>query len=133
MRTDFPPACLDAVARRRRAPTGHGADARLLRAPRGSGLLATRLLAHAEVRLARNDTTAARSADRAAALFGAARMPLYEASARITAGTALAANGRVGEALRQLDQAAEHSAACGATALLGLADSERNRITPQGR
>ncbi|MEU5103870.1 BTAD domain-containing putative transcriptional regulator [Streptomyces sp. NPDC021354] len=89
------------------------------------------LLAEAQVRLAGDDAGAARAALEAAASFGAARMPLYEAEARVTAGTALAALARRDEALSEYGRAKELSSACGASALFGLADDAYRRTAAQ--
>ncbi|MHB9863463.1 hypothetical protein [Streptomyces sp. YIM S03343] len=61
------------------------------------------LLAHAEVCLLQDHTNAARTALEAAAAFGEAEMPLYEASARTLAASALAA---LGDQPASIDEAA---------------------------
>ncbi|MET7451358.1 BTAD domain-containing putative transcriptional regulator [Streptomyces sp. NPDC005574] len=87
------------------------------------------LLARAEVQLARQDPAAGDTACGAAAEFGAARMLLNEAMARLTAGTALSASGRGAEALAQVVEAKSLAVACGALAVAELADHEHQRIT----
>jgi DNA-binding SARP family transcriptional activator/tetratricopeptide (TPR) repeat protein len=62
------------------------------------------LLARAEVQLARQNPAAGPTACQAAAEFRAARMPLNEAMARLTAGTALSAADRRAEALAEWEQ-----------------------------
>ncbi|MFJ9154948.1 hypothetical protein ACIRP7_44535 [Streptomyces sp. NPDC102270] len=89
------------------------------------------LLARAEVQHARENPAAGATACRAAAEFRAARMPLNEAMARLTAGAALSASGRQAEALAQLEQVKALSIACGAHALSELADHEHHRIAVQ--
>jgi DNA-binding SARP family transcriptional activator/tetratricopeptide (TPR) repeat protein len=89
------------------------------------------LLARAEVQLARQNPAAAPTACRAAAEFRAARMPLNEAMARLTAGTALSASGRQAEGLAQLEQVKALSVTCGALGLAELADHEHHRIAVQ--
>ncbi|MEV1068534.1 AAA family ATPase [Streptomyces sp. NPDC050263] len=92
------------------------------------GQLGFALLARAEAHLAREDAAAAEAACEAAAAFGAARMPLYEATARLTAGIALSAVDRRSEGLAQLERAKALFTGCGATALSELADQEHHRI-----
>ncbi|WP_330291236.1 hypothetical protein [Streptomyces sp. NBC_00576] len=89
------------------------------------------LLARAEVQLARQNPAAGPTALRAAAEFRAARMPLNEATARLTAGTALSASGRHAEALAELEQVKALAAACGTLALSELAEHEHHRIAAQ--
>lgn len=89
------------------------------------------LLARAEVQLARQNPAAGPTACRAAAEFRAARMPLNEAMARLTGGTALSASGRQAEALAQLEQVKALSVTCGALALSELAEHEHRRISAQ--
>ncbi|SEC15081.1 Transcriptional regulatory protein, C terminal [Streptomyces sp. 3213] len=104
--------------------------AALAAAPAGpAGQYGFALLADAEARLARNDMAAASTAIRAAASFVTGRMPLYEASARITAGLALAAHGRPSEAISQFDHAERLAGDCGASGLRELAARERSRTT----
>jgi hypothetical protein len=86
------------------------------------------LLARAEVQLARQDPAAGPTACQAAAEFRAARMPLNEAMARLTAGTALSASGRQAEALAELEQVKALADTCGTLALSELADHEHRRI-----
>ncbi|WP_371572322.1 BTAD domain-containing putative transcriptional regulator [Streptomyces sp. NBC_01314] len=86
------------------------------------------LLARAEVQLARRDTDAASTALRAADAFCAARMPLYEASARLTAGNALSSSGRPTDASAQLLQAGALFTQCGAEVLAESAHHEHSRI-----
>ncbi|BBC36596.1 hypothetical protein SGFS_078900 [Streptomyces graminofaciens] len=92
------------------------------------GQLGFALLARAEVHLAREDAAAAETACEAAAAFCAARMPLYEATARLTAGIALSVVDRRSEGLAQLERASALFTGCGATALSELADQEHDRI-----
>ncbi|WP_330290670.1 BTAD domain-containing putative transcriptional regulator [Streptomyces sp. NBC_00576] len=75
------------------------------------------LLARAEVQLFRRDAAAASTALRAADVFRAARMPLYEASARLTAGSALSSSDRPTDAPAQLVQARTLFTQCGADVL----------------
>ncbi|MEE1766600.1 BTAD domain-containing putative transcriptional regulator [Streptomyces sp. SP18BB07] len=89
------------------------------------------LLARAEVQLARQNPATGPTACRAAAEFRAARMPLNEAMARLTGGTALSASGRQAEALAQLEQVKALSVTCGALALSELAEHEHRRISAQ--
>ncbi|MFF5359662.1 BTAD domain-containing putative transcriptional regulator [Streptomyces scabiei] len=89
------------------------------------------LLARAEIQLARQNPAAGPTACRAAAEFRAARMPLNEAMARLTAGMALSASGRQAEGLAQLEQVKALSVTCGALALSELADHEHHRIAAQ--
>ncbi|MEH0423053.1 BTAD domain-containing putative transcriptional regulator [Streptomyces sp. B21-083] len=91
------------------------------------------LLARAEVQLARQDPAAGPTASRAAAEFRTARMPLNEAMARLTAGTALAASGRQAEAVAQVERANALAVTCGALALCELADQEHRRIAALAR
>ncbi|MGQ4358411.1 BTAD domain-containing putative transcriptional regulator [Streptomyces sp. SAS_272] len=91
------------------------------------------LLARAEVQLARQNPAAGPTACRAAAEFRAARMPLNEAMARLTAGTALSASGREAEGLAQLEQVKALSVACGALAVSQMADHEHRRIASTGQ
>lgn len=86
------------------------------------------LLARAEVQLTRQDTSAGPTACRAAAEFGAARTPLHEAMARLTAGIALSASGHRAEGLTQLDKARTLAVACGAIPLSEAAGHEHDRI-----
>jgi tetratricopeptide (TPR) repeat protein len=95
---------------------------------RPPGQLGFALLARAEVHLAREDAAAVVAACEAAAAFFAARMPLYEATARLTAGIALSVVDRRPEGLAQLERAKALFASCGATALSALADQEHDRI-----
>jgi DNA-binding SARP family transcriptional activator/tetratricopeptide (TPR) repeat protein len=95
---------------------------------RPPGQLGFALLASAEVHLTREDAAAAEAACEAAAAFCAARMPLYEATARLTAGIALSAVDRQPEGLAQLEQAKALFTGCGATALSELADQEHHRM-----
>lgn len=95
---------------------------------RPPGQLGFALLARAEVHLAREDAAAAEAACEAAAAFCAARMPLYEATARLTAGIALSGLDRRPEGLAQLERARALFSGCGATALSALADQEHDRI-----
>ncbi|MEW2049461.1 BTAD domain-containing putative transcriptional regulator [Streptomyces sp. NPDC005476] len=90
------------------------------------------LLARAEVRLAGQNPAAGPTACRAAAEFRAARMPLYEAMARLTAGTALSASGHRTEALAELEQAKTLADTCGTLTLSELAEHENHRIAAQG-
>ncbi|WP_128379709.1 BTAD domain-containing putative transcriptional regulator [Streptomyces cavernae] len=87
-------------------------------------------LSRAEIHLDRRDTAvAARSALDAAEAFGACRMPLYEAIARVKAGVALAASPeRRIDALAQLEQAQSLSATRGAHGLSAAAEAEYRRI-----
>ncbi|MGY1501106.1 BTAD domain-containing putative transcriptional regulator [Streptomyces sp. QTS52] len=85
-------------------------------------------LARAEVQLARQNPAAGPTACQAAAEFRAARMPLNEAVARLTAGTALSAAGRQAEALAELEQVKVLADTCGTSALSELADHEHHRI-----
>jgi hypothetical protein len=55
-------------------------------------------------------------------------MPLYEATARLTAGIALSASGRQVEGLAQLEQAQALAIAFGANALSEVAAHEHHRI-----
>ncbi|MFJ9905823.1 BTAD domain-containing putative transcriptional regulator [Streptomyces sp. NPDC101152] len=87
------------------------------------------LLARAEVQLAQRDPAAGPTACRAAAEFSAARTPLHEAMARLTAGLALSSSGHRAEGLAQLEQVKSLSIGCGAIALSELADDEHRRIT----
>jgi DNA-binding SARP family transcriptional activator/tetratricopeptide (TPR) repeat protein len=101
-------------------------------APDGpSGQRGFALLARAEVQLARQNPAAGPTACRAAAEFRAARMPLNEAMARLTAGTALSASGCQAEGLAQLEQVKALSVSCGALAVSELADHEHHRIAVQ--
>jgi hypothetical protein len=86
-------------------------------------------LARAEVQLARQNPAAGPTACQAAAEFRAARMPLNEAMARLTAGTALSASGRQAEALAEWEQVKALADTCGTPALSELADHEHHRIT----
>ncbi|MER6784053.1 BTAD domain-containing putative transcriptional regulator [Streptomyces sp. NPDC000658] len=86
------------------------------------------LLARADVQLARQSPSAGPTACRAADAFRAALMPLNEAMARLTAGTALSASGRHAEGLVQLEQVKSLAVACGALALSELADHEHHRV-----
>ncbi|MFI7497674.1 BTAD domain-containing putative transcriptional regulator [Streptomyces sp. NPDC049687] len=86
------------------------------------------LQARAEVQLARQNPAAGPTACQAAAEFRAARMPLNEAVARLTAGTALSASGRQAEALAELEKVKPLADTCGALALSELADHEHHRI-----
>ncbi|MDX3692550.1 BTAD domain-containing putative transcriptional regulator [Streptomyces europaeiscabiei] len=95
---------------------------------RPPGQLGFALLARAEVHLTRQDAAAAQAACEAAAAFRAARMPLYEATARLTAGIALSVVDRQSEGLAQLERARALFSGCGATALSELADQEHHRI-----
>ncbi|MFE2968246.1 hypothetical protein ACFXKC_32115 [Streptomyces sp. NPDC059340] len=95
---------------------------------RPPGQLGFALLARAEVHLAREDAAAAEVACEAGAAFRAARMPLYEATARLTAGIALSVVDRRPEGLAQLERARALFAGCGATALSELADQEHCRF-----
>ncbi|MDQ0578637.1 BTAD domain-containing putative transcriptional regulator [Streptomyces rishiriensis] len=95
---------------------------------RPPGQLGFALLARAEVHLAREDAAAAAAACEAAAAFCAARMPLYEATARLTAGIALSVVDRRPEGLAQLERARALFTGCGATALSALADQEHDRV-----
>jgi tetratricopeptide (TPR) repeat protein len=92
------------------------------------GQLGFALLARAEVHLTRDDAAAATAACEAAAAFRAARMPLYEATARLTAGIALSVVDRQSEGLAQLERASALFTDCGATALSDLADQEHHRV-----
>ncbi|MFC4508428.1 ATP-binding protein [Streptomyces vulcanius] len=94
---------------------------------RPPGQLGFALLARAEVHLTREDAVAAEAACEAAAAFCAARMPLYEATARLTAGIALSVVDRQSEGLAQLERARALFTGCGATALSELADQEHHR------
>lgn len=85
------------------------------------------LLARAEVQLARQDPAAGTTACRAATEFSAARTPLHEALARLTAGLALSSHAQPG-GLAQLEQARSLASDCGAIALADLADDEHRRI-----
>ncbi|MEU2281568.1 BTAD domain-containing putative transcriptional regulator [Streptomyces sp. NPDC013178] len=67
--------------------------ARVATADQPAAVRALVLLAHAEVALLRDNADAARAALEAAAVFSDAAMPLYEASARTVAASALAALG----------------------------------------
>lgn len=89
------------------------------------------LLARAEVQLARQNAAAGPTACRAAAEFRAARMPLNEAMARLTAGTALSTSGRRAEALAELEQVKALAENCGTLALSELAEHEHHRIAAQ--
>ncbi|MFI5681574.1 BTAD domain-containing putative transcriptional regulator [Streptomyces cellulosae] len=91
------------------------------------------LLARAEVQHARQNPAAGPTACRAAAEFHAARMPLNEAMARLTAGTALSASGRQAEALAELEQVKALADTCGTLALSELADHEHRRIAVRTR
>ncbi|WP_234390437.1 BTAD domain-containing putative transcriptional regulator [Streptomyces sp. MMG1533] len=95
---------------------------------RPPGQLGFALLARAEVHLTREDAAAAETACEAAAAFCAARMPLYEATARLTAGIALSVVDRRPEGLAQLERAKALFTRCGATALSELVDQEHHRI-----
>ncbi|MGW2523464.1 ATP-binding protein [Streptomyces sp. NPDC001617] len=86
------------------------------------------LQARAEVQLARQNPAAGPTACRAAAEFRAARMPLNEAMARLTAGTALSASGRQAEALAELEQVKALADTCGTLVLSEMADHEHHRI-----
>ncbi|MET9460755.1 BTAD domain-containing putative transcriptional regulator [Streptomyces canus] len=92
------------------------------------GQLGFALLARAEVHVTRDDAAAAEAACEAAAAFRAAGMPLYEATARLTAGIALAVVDRQSEGLAHLERATALFTGCGATALSELADQEHHRI-----
>ncbi|MGY4743845.1 BTAD domain-containing putative transcriptional regulator [Streptomyces sp. ATMOS53] len=87
-------------------------------------------LSRAELHLARQDTeVAARFAKEAAEVFRTCRMPLYEALARIRAGTALAASSeRRLDALAQLERAQSLSGTRGAHGLSAWAEAEYRRI-----
>ncbi|WP_105968827.1 BTAD domain-containing putative transcriptional regulator [Streptomyces geranii] len=87
------------------------------------------LLARAEVGLFRRDASAASTALRAAEVFRTARMPLYEASARLTAGSALSASGRPTDAPAQLARARTLFTRCGAETLAESAHQEHRRVT----
>jgi ATP/maltotriose-dependent transcriptional regulator MalT len=89
------------------------------------------LLARAEIQLAGQNPAAGPTACRAAAEFRAARMPLNEAMARLTAGLVLSASGRQAEGLAQLEQVKALSVSCGALAVSELADHEHHRIAVQ--
>ncbi|MGW7009635.1 BTAD domain-containing putative transcriptional regulator [Streptomyces sp. NPDC054951] len=89
------------------------------------------LLARAEVQLARQNPAAGPTACLAAAEFRAARMPLNEAEARLTAGTALSASGRQAEALTELEQVKALADTCGTLALSELAEHEHHRMAAQ--
>ncbi|MFI1028419.1 BTAD domain-containing putative transcriptional regulator [Streptomyces sp. NPDC020951] len=89
------------------------------------------LLARAEVQLARQNPAAGPTACRAAAEFRAARMPLNEAMARLTAGTALSASGHRAEALAELEQMKALADTCGTLVLSELAEHEHHRIAAQ--
>ncbi|MFD9319930.1 BTAD domain-containing putative transcriptional regulator [Streptomyces sp. NPDC060053] len=89
------------------------------------------LQARAEVQLARQNPAAGPTACRAAAEFRAARMPLNEAMARLTAGTALSASGRQAEALAELEQMKALADTCGTLAVSELAEHEHHRIAAQ--
>ncbi|WP_200302474.1 BTAD domain-containing putative transcriptional regulator [Streptomyces adelaidensis] len=91
------------------------------------------LLARAEAQMARQNPAASPTACRAAAEFRAARMPLNEAMARLTAGTALAASGHRAEALAELEEMKSLAVACGALAVSELADQEHHRIAAETR
>jgi hypothetical protein len=95
---------------------------------RPPGQLGFALLARAEVHLARDDAVAAEAACEAAAAFCAARMPLYEATARLTAGIAMSIVDRQSEGLAQLERATALFTGCGATALSELADQEHHHV-----
>lgn len=105
-----------------------GRAASAVSSDRPPGQLGFALLARAEVHLTREDAAAAEAACEAAAAFCAARMPLYEATARLTAGIALSVVDRQPEGLAQLEQAKALFTGCGATALSELADQETHRI-----
>jgi tetratricopeptide (TPR) repeat protein len=102
------------------------ASAADLDGPRGRRGFA--LLARADIHSAQQDPAAGPTACRAAAEFGEARMPLYEATARLTAGIALSASGRHVEGLAQLEQAQALAIAFGANALSEVAAHEHHRI-----
>ncbi|WP_327187307.1 BTAD domain-containing putative transcriptional regulator [Streptomyces sp. NBC_01334] len=89
------------------------------------------LLARAEVQLARQNPAAGPTACLAAAEFRAARMPLNEAMARLTAGSALSASGRQAEALAELEQVKALADTCGALALSESAEHEHRGIAAQ--
>lgn len=84
-------------------------------------------LAYAEVRLDRDDAAAAQAACEAAASFGTARMPLYEATARIPAGSACRTRPQLGGACpaRTGERTGERLRGVGP---VGWADREQNRI-----
>ncbi|MEU3554815.1 BTAD domain-containing putative transcriptional regulator [Streptomyces fragilis] len=86
------------------------------------------VLARAEIHLAKGDPAAAEAACEAADAFRSARMPLYEATARLTAGIALSVVDRHGEGRTQIEQARTLFTRCGATSLSELADQEHRRI-----
>ncbi|WP_257581689.1 BTAD domain-containing putative transcriptional regulator [Streptomyces sp. TLI_146] len=86
------------------------------------------LLARAEVELLRREAAAASTALRAAEVFAAARMPLYEARARLIAGSALAASRSGPQALAELGRARTLAATAGAVALAEMADDEHGRV-----
>ncbi|MEU1672059.1 BREX system ATP-binding domain-containing protein [Streptomyces roseifaciens] len=87
------------------------------------------LLARAEVGLSLKEaeSEAAEQADGAATAFRTARMPLYEATASLAAGSALAACGRHAEALTRFVRARDLSAACGVPALRDRAEERLRR------
>ncbi|WP_058043496.1 BTAD domain-containing putative transcriptional regulator [Streptomyces roseifaciens] len=85
------------------------------------------LLARAEVGLSREEAEAAEQADEAALAFRTARMPLYEATASLTAGSVLAARGRHAEAVTRFVRARDLSVSCGAPALRDRAEEHLRR------